>query len=178
MPEHELGNVPDVINVKSAFHNIRGGVVDDFFSPKRLKRFTPAVLKKMKKSLSENGLSFWSVLYAHELQVIGEYVDCFDGITFWLWKSEEIADMDEKLDTLFSIVGDKPVMLGIYLWDYASSKAMDPQLFTMQINRYLELLRQKRIEGIVFCSGAIGDADLETNKILKNIVREYGDEEI
>ena len=47
-----------------------------------------------------------------------------------------------------------------------------------QLSRYFDLLRKKKIEGIVFCSSTLGDAPLATNRILKDYIKRYGDEEI
>ena len=48
LPEHELGNTKDILDVLTPDCNITGGVVDDFFSKERMERFTPKVLKKIK----------------------------------------------------------------------------------------------------------------------------------
>jgi hypothetical protein len=106
-----------------------------------------------------------------------KYLDCFDGVTFWIWKSEEIELLDETLEKLFAVVG-KPIMLGVYLWDYGNGKAMDTRLFTKQVEKYFDLLQANRIEGVIFCSNTIGDADLETNAILKKLIQDRGDREI
>ena len=55
---------------------------------------------------------------------------------------------------------------------------MDPILFEAQLAYYFELLKNGRVDGVIVCSSTIGDADLETNKILKRYVREYGNIEI
>ena len=178
LPEHELGNTLAVCDASESAPNISGGVVDDFFSPKRIERFTPGVLKKMKQTLHEKGLDFWCVLYRHELEVIKNYLDCFDGITFWIWKCEEIAALDDILEELFHAAEGKPIMLGVYLWDYGTGKIMDPALFTKQVEHYFELLKQRQIEGVIFCSNTIGDADLETNRILKKMIQKHGNAQI
>ena len=79
LPADELGNTLDVCRVADVASNITGGVVDDFFSPKRIERFTPEVLKKMKKALNDKGLDFWCVLYKHELDVFEKCADCYFG---------------------------------------------------------------------------------------------------
>ena len=178
LPEHELGNTPDVIEAANAAENITGGVVDDFFSPTRLERFTPEILGKMKKSLNDKGLDFWCVLYRQELETIEKYLDCFDGVTFWIWKCAEIELLDETLERLFAATKGKPVMLGIYLYDYDLKKPMDTALFTRQLEAYIDLVKSGKIEGIIFCSSTVGDADLETNRILKRVIAEQGNTEI
>ena len=82
--------------------------------------------------------------------------------------------MDEYLDKVFALAKGKPVMLGMYLWDYTEAKClMDTALFTKQLDHYFDLLKNKSIEGVIFCSSTIGDADLETNKILKEYIKKY-----
>ncbi|MBO7297511.1 MAG: hypothetical protein J6U60_00525 [Clostridia bacterium] len=181
LPEAELGNTQDILDVLSEGKNITGGIVDDFFSPERMERFTPEVLKKIKAKLNANGLDFWCVLYNHQLDFeLDKYIECFDGVTFWLWGCDKINDMEEYLQKLFALTKDKPVMLGVYLWDYVDTgkQPMDAVLFEKQLKHYFELLKSKRIEGVIFCSSTVGDADLETNKILKKYIREQGETEI
>ncbi len=181
LPEAELGNTQDILDVLSVGKNITGGVVDDFFAPERMKRFTPEVLKKIKKALNEKGLDFWCVLYDNQLDFdLEQYIECFDGVSFWIWKCENIANMETYLEKLFSLAKGKQVMLGTYLWDYSEEAncPMDAALFEKQIKAYFELLTEKKIDGVIVCSNTIGDADLETNRILKKYIELYGDTEI
>ena len=55
---------------------------------------------------------------------------------------------------------------------------MNPDLFEAQLARYFDLLRERKADGVIFCSSTLGDAPLETNKILKEYIKKYGDEEI
>ena len=180
LPAAELGNTEDILAVTQEAGNITGGVVDDFFSPKRMDRFTPEVLKKIKATLNARGLDFWCVLYAHQLEMdLSPYLDCFDGVTFWIWRSTELPDASAYIQKLRALTGEKPLMLGIYLFDYGTGGIpMDPKLFEDQLSLYLGYLRQGKTDGIVFCSSTVGDADLETNRILKKYIAQYGNTEL
>ena len=181
LPEAELGNTQDIIDMLPSVSNVTGGVVDDFFSPARMERFTPEVLKKIKKALNDKGLDFWCVLYDMQLDFdLEKYMDCFDGVTFWIWECQNIVHMEEYLEKLNKIVKDKPLMLGMYLWDYTGkiTKPMNTELFEKQLKHYFGLLKENKIEGVIFCSSTIGDAPLETNAILREYIAEYGDTEI
>ena len=180
LPDAELGNTEDILAVTDKVSNITGGIVDDFFSPERMKRFTPEVLKKIKASLNAKGLDFWCVLYENQLDFdLAPYLECFDGVTFWVWKSTEHKNIEKHLEKLFSLTKEKPTMLGIYTFDYGTGGIpMDATLFEAQLARYFDLLKQGKTDGVVFCSSTLGDAPLETNKILKEYVKKYGDEEI
>ena len=181
LPSAELGNTQDILDSLEAGGNITGGIVDDFFSPERMARFTPEVLKKIKTALNARGLDFWCVLYNYQLDFdLEKYLDCFDGVTFWIWGCDKIANMEEYLSKLFALTKDKPVMLGVYLWDYVDlgKQPMDSVTFERQLARYFDLLEEKRIEGVIFCSSTVGDADLDTNRILKKYIQERGQTEI
>ena len=178
LPEHRLGNVPDVIALSETADNLNGSVVDDFFSPVRVKRFTPEVLAEMKAALNAKGLDFWCVLYSHELDTVEElerYTDCFDGITFWFWGCDRMGDMASDMEKVFALAKGKPVMMGVYLWDYAQKRAMDTELFIRQLNEGRDMLLSGKLEGMVFCSSTLGDADIETNRILNRWVKKNGD---
>ena len=179
LPDHELGNTLDVIEVAKVAKNITGAVVDDFFSPVRIKRFTPEILTKMKNALNENDLDFWCVLYAKELNdSLKPYLSCFDGITFWIWDCSAIVNQKEYFARLKELAKVTPIMLGIYVYDYSTHNEMDSALLKDQLDYYFDLLRTKEIEGIVFCSSTLGDYDIEANKIIKEYITKYGDEEI
>ena len=109
-----------------------------------------------------------------------EYLDCFDGVSFWIWGCEKIVNVDKYLERYFEITKGKKRMLGVYLYDYLDDKTqqMDIKLFETQLSKYFNLLRENKIDGIIFCSNTVGDAPLETNKLLKEYVKKYGDEEI
>ena len=176
LPEDRLGNTKDIIEALAYGKNIIGGVVDDFFSPKRMEIFTPGVLSDVKKAFNEKGLEFWCVLYAHELDKdLSAYIPCFDGITFWIWKPEEINDMEKYLSKFFSLAQDKKTMLGVYTYDYSVNAAMDAKIFEKQLKYYFDLLNQEKTDGVVVCSSTIGDADLETNRVLKKLIKEYSE---
>ena len=161
--------------------NISGGVVDDFFSPERMKRFPPAVLKKIQKRLHEKGLDFWCVLYHHQLDMeLSEYLDCFDGITFWIWGSQYLSHAEEYLEKLFALAGGKPVMAGVYLWDWfaPSPPPMDPEKLKAQLELYFPLLERGELWGLAVCSNTTGDAENGANRVMKELVKKYGDREI
>lgn len=146
LPDLELANIDDVIQVSKVADNVTGGVVDDFFSPTRIERFTPAVLSKMQSVMHAQGLDFWCVLYAHELDDrLIPYLDCFDGITFWIWDCCDIIHMEEYLEKLKKLADGKSIMLGVYLLNYCTGALMDEMLFRKQLTWYFDKLENGEI---------------------------------
>lgn len=181
LPDAELGNTDDVLECLPDAKNITGCVMDDFFAPERMKRFTPTVLKKIQNKLHDNNLDFWCVLYDGKIdEDVSDYLDCFDGVSFWLWGCEKIKNVDSLVDKFLVKCKGKKLMLGIYLYDYLDDKTqpMEFELFKKQIDKYFNLLKDNKIEGIIFCSNTVGDAPLETNKLLKEYVEKYGNIEL
>ena len=182
LPNSELGNTDDILScIDAGVENITGGMVDDFFSPERMEKYPPEVLMKIRKKLNAQGLDFWCVLYNHQLDYdLTEYLKCFDGVSFWIWGCEKINNMDEYLEKFFRLAKNNKTMLGVYVWDFVDvgKQPMDSALFEKQLNRYFHLVADKKTDGIIVCSSVLGDVDLETNKILKRYIAEFGDKEI
>ena len=64
------------------------------------------------------------------------------------------------------------------IWECDKNQTMDSVLFKKQLRKYFELLKEKKIEGVVFCLNTVGDAGIETNRILKSYINERSDIEI
>ncbi|MBQ4268537.1 MAG: hypothetical protein IJB97_02675 [Clostridia bacterium] len=183
LPEAELGNTDDILaclNVDGV-DNITGGMVDDFFSPERMEKYPPEVLMKIRKKLNAQGLDFWCVLYNHQLDFdLTEYLKCFDGVSFWIWGCEKINEMEEYLEKFFKLAKNNKKMLGVYVWDFmdVGKQPMDSVLYEKQLRRYFNLVADNTVDGLIVCSSVLGDVDLETNRILKRYIAEYGNLEV
>ena len=182
LPDAKLGNTDDVLAcIESGAENITGGVMDDFFSAERMKRFPPEVLMEIRKKLNAQGLDFWCVLYDTQLDYdLEEYLKCFDGVSFWIWGCDKIQNVETYLKKFFALTKNNKKMLGVYLWNYldVGGGLMDSEQFEKQVKRYFGLLEENAVDGVIFCSNTLGDADLETNRILKDCIAEYGQREI
>jgi hypothetical protein len=180
LPEHPLGETENILACARDHGNIVGGIVDDFYAPKRLKRFPPPVLRQIKERFNREGMDFYAVLYEMMIDKpdVPEFYNCTDVITYWIWEQAHIDQLEEHLEKFFRLFPEKRKMLGIYLWGYAEGQPMQLHRFQKQLQTYARLLEAGKIEGIIFCSGCIGDADLPTNKELKRFLAENGNREI
>ena len=168
LPEHPLGETEEILRCAENHSNIVGGVIDDFHAAGRQERFTPPVLNQIRARLNENGKDFYAVLYDFQVNDpdTPRYYNCVDVITYWIWEQEQIDSLDTHIDNLFRVFPEKRKMLGMYLWGYAEEKPMRLDRFQKQLETYVKLLEAGKIEGIIFCSGCVGDAPLLTNKLL------------
>jgi hypothetical protein len=64
------GELEEVIRIANLYPNIVGGILDDFFLPKRLERLKPEYVKEMRKRLHtscQRALDLYVVLYTNQL---------------------------------------------------------------------------------------------------------------
>jgi hypothetical protein len=167
---YEEGEIERIIELKKKYKNIIGAIMDDFFV-KEKPPFKPEEIVEIKETLNKNGLELWTVLYQHQLNLpVKEYLEKFDLITYWIWKSEGINELEKCFDVFCEIVPDKRKALGIYMWDYGNSKEMQIDLFKKECDTGLKWLNEGKIEGIIFLASCIVDLGLETVEYVKKLI--------
>ena len=167
---YEKGEIERVIELKRKYKNIVGAIMDDFFV-KEKPPFTPEEILEIKEKLNENGLELWTVLYQHQLDLpVKEYLEKFDLVTYWIWKSEGIDELEKCFDKFCKIIPDKRKALGIYMWDYGNSKEMPIELFKKECDIGLRWLKEGKIEGIIFLASCIVDLGFSSVEYVKRLI--------
>ena len=64
------------------------------------------------------------------------------------------------------------------MWDYGNKCEMPEDKMQLQLDTYYNWLKNGDIEGIVFCSNCCADLGLKASDMVRDFVRQYGDEEI
>ncbi|MCM8786030.1 MAG: hypothetical protein NC827_06645, partial [Candidatus Omnitrophica bacterium] len=98
---------------------------------------------------------------------IKEYLEKFDLITYWIWKSEDINKIEGCFEKFCEMVPEKRKALGIYMWDYGNGKEMPIDLFKKEVEIGLKYLNEEKIEGIIFLASCIVDLGLPTVEWVK-----------
>jgi hypothetical protein len=172
------GDIDEVLRQAEMFPNITGGVLDDFFFKWRMELFPPENIKKINEKLKtgcSRPLDLWCVVYDHQLDLpIQEYLEHCDIITFWTWKSENLAKMEENFKRLCDMTPDKKHMVGCYMYDYGNNQAMSLETMKMQCAKYEEWLKDGTADGIIICSNCCADVGLETVAWTKNWLKKIG----
>ncbi len=176
----EWGDLEEVARQARKYENITGGVFDDFFSPARMRTFTPERLRHVKNRLSElagRNMDTWVVCYEIKFDIpnLAEYLNSFDVITFWTWNGSALVDLEKNLDHVRSLAPDKRLLAGCYMWNYGEACPLTVEQMKLQTDIYLEYLKKGKIDGIVVCSNCIGDLDIEAVYWMKNWIREHKD---
>ena len=172
------GDIDEVLRQADMFPNITGGVLDDFFFKWRMELFPPESIKKINEKL-KNGcsrpLDLWCVVYDHQLDLpIQEYLEHCDVISFWTWKSENLAKMEENFKRLCDMTPGKRHMVGCYMYDYGNNQPMPLETMKKQCEKYEEWLKNESADGIIICSNCCADVGLETVPWTKNWLKKIG----
>ena len=173
-----MGDLEEVIGQINRYKNVTGGILDDFFEPKRLKVYTREKLLEMNRRLKEGAgadADMWCVLYDHQLDNdLGGRLDAFDGVTFWTWEEHNLVHFERNYEKLQKVAAGKRKMLGIYLYEYPNGHEMKAENVVMQLEKYSRLLCGGEIEGIIFCSNTVMDVDYECVAAAKHWIAENG----
>lgn len=170
--------VEEVLRLRKTHTNIAGAILDDFFNTEsRLAMYTPQVLAGLREKLAP--LTLWSVLYEYQLdEKYKPYLAEVDKVTFWTWRAERLAELEENFAKVKDLTeGKKDILLGVYLYDYGGKKQLTDEQMKGQLEIAYRLLKAGEIKGIIICSNCIADIGLKACDIMKEWIDEHGDEE-
>jgi hypothetical protein len=140
--------------LKQQYPRIEAVSIDDMLTSQRKKGLHPDDIATLRRQLhaSVPGVSMWGIVYTMNLAdpVLPEYLKSIDVVNLWTWRADELRDLDAKFAAAEKLAGGKPIVLGLYLYDYGGHRKMPPDLLQLQCEKALALARQKRIRGIVF----------------------------
>ena len=156
------------------YPNIIGGVVDDMImnygKNYSLKEYR-AVYEALHKYNPD--LELYSVVYAWELDLeerIKAVSECIDHVILWFWSKTELVDFDVTLERCRKLFRGKPIMLGIFMFDYGAS-CLPNSPVTM--NYHLEKARRALGEGKISDIVILGDREIEKCPETAKFIREY-----
>ncbi len=180
-------------------------IFDDFFcDPSHCggwSEYTPADIRQARQQLNEAGYELWVVLYQWQLQMtdgsikdemllesvrknparyadenLKEYLDEFDGVSFWFWNEPSIEEYLAFTAKFFRLTPNKQRMIGCYLWNFGLAQDATPKLVRYQLDANLALLRAGQIEGVILHNNALAPFNMPGYEEAKAWVSQYGDE--
>lgn len=143
--------------------NFVGTHFDDFFISKpKDKRAVLSVeeVREIRQTLKAVGrpLEIYTTYYTSLLDLpLTDYLELLDGVTFWTWKPEDLAQLESNLAKLKQIGPHLKVIQGCYLVDFTRKESIPIPAMQHQCEVGLKNLRAKRIEGMMFLSNGVMD---------------------
>ncbi len=174
----------EVMKLAKNAPNFTGIMLDDFFSSKKEGKkavFTAEELGRIRQELKSIGarLDILATYYTQLLDLdLSEYLKLIDVLTLWTWRSAEIPDIDKNLGRLDKVAPNTRKMLGCYMYDFALRKSVAISAMEQQCETGLRLLKQKRIEGMIFLSNTVSDLGFESVEWTRNWIQKVGDTEV
>jgi hypothetical protein len=170
-----------VLGMPHRFPNMVGFFMDDFFHRDGSGALTATELQELRGRMVVEGrkLDLYVVLYTHQLHLpVGPLLEYCDKITFWTWKSEELANLERNFERLEKLAPDQGKLLGLYMWDYGNKGHMPVELMRRQCELGFRWLEEQRLEGLIFLGSAVSDIELPAVEWSRKWISEVGDERL
>ena len=164
--------------------NFVGAHLDDFFTSKATGKqavLTLDELREMRQTLKAAGrpLDIYSTYYTTLLKLpLDDYLKLLDGVTFWTWKPEDLANLASNVAKVKAVAPQLKVILGCYLVDFTRKVSIPIPAMQRQCEFGLEALHQKRIEGMMFLSNGVMDVGFEAVDWTREWIQKVGETRI
>ena len=173
------GDADEVVRQAQRHPNVEGAMLDDFLSEHRRRIFPPERVRAIRDRLragSGRPLDLWVVLYEHQLDdPVKPYLDECDVITFWVWRSENLARLEQDYAKARELTPGKRHLMGVYLFDYGNNRPMPLDRLQAQCRQGLAWMREGTLDGMIFCSNCCADLGFETVAWARKWIAEVGD---
>ncbi|MBO3804145.1 MAG: hypothetical protein JTT11_09835 [Candidatus Brockarchaeota archaeon] len=141
------------------YGNIVGGIMDDLLSGNRTKpedlEETYLALKKLNPALQ-----LYAVIYAHEFDnpALREYLPYIDVANVWVWdNTKDLRNLDLYISRCDEVFPNKPILLGLYLYDYPTQQPMPQDLLEFEFNKAAQYVREGKIIGFSILASSLID---------------------
>lgn len=175
--------VDKTFSLAPLFPNLDRMIWDDFFNggnPKHIQTWNDRgipYLRATRDRLHAAGLSMWVVLYQHQLDMpIGEYLDVFDGVSFWFWNEPDKAGYHEHSRRFLELTPGKRRQIGCYLFNFGLLKEADAAMVRYQLDQNLDLMREGKTEGVILHNNDLQGLGFEAYEEAKTWLSLHGDE--
>lgn len=174
-------DVAEVIRQAKKYSNITGVIMDDFFTNDyHFVKYKPEDLRRFKDALRavDRDLKMWVVIYTRDFHLpVRPYLEIIDNITMWNWHGEMLDDLENHLKTLKGLGGqDKEYYAGCFPWDYGNARPLSRDRMLYQLDTYYKWMKNGDVKGMVFCSNTIADLGIENFELMRQWIKNVGDE--
>ena len=174
-----------VLAMVQKYANMVGVYLDDFFRDQpgeEVGSLTVDQLRDVQRQIKspKKKMDIYLTFYARQLKLpIVEHLKQMDVIGLWMWKPEELANVDSYLTQLDKLAPQSRKMVGVYTTALNEGKTpewtgMPVPLMQKQCEQALGWLRSGRIEGIIVYGGTTFDLGFEAVDWTREWIRKVG----
>ncbi len=168
-----------VRRLAAKYTQIEGVLLDDMSTVKIDRGFKPEHVRQVRELLSGGhpAVKLWGVLYTMSMdrKGIDDYIKELEVINLWTWHAKDVVDLAKNVGRCERRWPGKPIVLGLYLYDYGNGRRMPLDLLEQQCATALKLAHAGRIQGIVFLTIT---NDPETVEWAARWIKRVGDQKI
>jgi hypothetical protein len=137
--------------VVKEYPQVEGVFLDDMSSMSMDAGFGAEHLRAIRQQLPQS-VKLWGAVYTMNFERPGmdSIIEGLDVISLWVWHARDLEKLEKDVATLEAKFPDKPITLGLYLYDYGEARPMPRDLLAKQAELALKLAHEGRIEGIIF----------------------------
>ena len=164
-----------VCELAKKYPNLTGAFADDFMcmpdEPPEETQKKREEIRKVRQVLDTavRPLSMWLTLYTHNLPDCDPSMwDDFDCLSMWTWNYEELNRLQENFAIFEEKFPQKKKYLGVYLFDYPSGQPVPVEYMQLQCEYGLSLLKEKRIDGMIFLTNCVMGVGLPSDYWLRD----------
>jgi hypothetical protein len=163
-----------VAELSGQFRNVTGGYDDDLMGMIKKQGYTAEQYAPVYQELKKKNpnLKLWAVVYSHELEEKqwAQFAPFMDVISFWIWKKEDLPDLDRHINRCREVFPNKPISMGCYLRDWPSRTAMPKEMLKHQWERVIKYLQDGLITHFEIIEGMLIDWYPEPSRWVKDFI--------
>ncbi|HIE13654.1 TPA: hypothetical protein EYP70_00105 [Candidatus Bathyarchaeota archaeon] len=154
------------------FKNVVGGIIDDLMQLKKVNEAREARISLKKYNST---LELYGVIYAHELDnpELKKYLPYIDVVNLWVWENtRHLKYIGSYIDKCKEIFSGKPIIWGLYLYDFPTKQPMPPELLEFEFKKAIQFVKEEKIEGFSILASHLIDHFPETARWVRNFLKE------
>jgi len=164
-----------IVGLHRAHPNLRAVLLDDFSTTEINKGAKPELLARLRAAMPDS-LELWVVIYSMSLGIpnLSDYLEHVDGISFWVWRPADLAGMGDYVAQCHRLSGHKPLIVGLYLYDFDADRPLPSAIMESQIRTAHGLFESGECTGLCFLSSSILDIGLESVEVTRRWIASLG----
>lgn len=174
-----------ICDLAQKYPNITGAFLDDPFhqlkdDPDAIEKAS-AILKDVRAGLDKacRPMDIYMVWYTHQMDSPEmKVLSLADGITLWTSDYRKLTELETHVERLEREFPNQKKMLGIYMYSFLEFLPVPDEYMQMQCEFGLRMLKEGRLDGMIFEANSVMGIGLPSEKWLRNWIDKVKDTQI
>lgn len=168
-----------VARLAQQFANVTGVYCDDLLGLMKKFKYGPKQFAEIRAAIREVHplLKLWTVVYTHELGEVDWWTPMrahMDVVTLWVWHSDQLGAMPKHVEECRRLFPDMPIVMGVYLRDYAKAAPVPVSRVKAQMEGIADLIGQGKLAGYTILGAVLIDGHREQADAVRDFIAAQG----